>query len=337
MKMSDLIPFLAASIEARLPVLVVGGPGEGKSAAVKEAAALVGADWIQSHPAIEDPTDPKGLPNFNRDGEAEFIPFGQLRRARAAERLTVWNVEDLGQATPAVQAAYMPLFDAARGGELPNVVFIATSNRRTDRAGVSGILEPVKSRFASIVEIELCVQALCAWGIRSGIIPAEMLAFWRFRPELVSKFNPSADLTNSPSPRTWEAAAKYFALDLPKATRAEALAGAVGQAAASEFLAFVDMFAQLPSIDGILLDPDNSKLPAEPSAMYATVTALAARAGADAFPRVARYAERLTSNGAGDMGALLVLDSVRRHPEVQTTPAFVRLVSGEMGSLIAGS
>src|SRR5882724_8207438 len=82
------------------------------------------------------------------------------------------------------------------------VVFIAATNRRGDRAGVSGILEPVKSRFATIVELVPDLNDWCVWAASTDIAP-EVIAFLRFRPELFSYFKPTADLTNSPSPRTW--------------------------------------------------------------------------------------------------------------------------------------
>ncbi len=73
-----------------------------------------------------------------------------------ATKLTACFIDDLGQATPAVQAAAMQLILARtlNGHRVSDhVVFIAATNRRTDRAGVSGILEPVKSRFATLVEL----------------------------------------------------------------------------------------------------------------------------------------------------------------------------------------
>ena len=341
MRAAALFSFLRRAIGDRLPVLITGAPGIGKSDIVAQAATAAGADMILSHPAVADPTDAKGLPWADAGAaEARFLPFGDLALAMRAETPTVWFLDDLGQAAPAVQASFMQLLLAreVNGHRIPDcVTFLAATNRRTDRAGVGGILEPVKSRFASIVELQADVQDWSAWALRSGKIPAELVAFLRFRPELLSDFQPSADLTNSPSPRTWSNAAQLLALGLPKAERLEVIAGAVGEAAAAELLAFLDMFAQLPSIDGILLDPDAATIPHEPSALYATCTALAARAGESAFPRVARYAERLAAAAAGDFAALLVRDSVRRFPAVQQSPAFVRLVSGELGSLIHGS
>lgn len=341
MRARDLASFLTAAITARRPVLVTGAPGIGKSDLVAQAAAAAAADVILSHPAVSDPTDAKGLPWINRADatEATFLPFGELARAMKATTATVWFLDDLGQATPAVQASFMQLLLARRvnGHVLPDcVTFVAATNRRTDRAGVTGILEPVKSRFTSIVELEAHIDDWSTWALANGI-PAELVAFLRFRPELLSSFNPSADLTNSPSPRTWSNAAAILSMDLPVHVRSEALAGAVGQGAAVELLAFLSMFRQLPSIDAILIDPDAASIPSDPSALYATVTALAARATDVAAARVLRYAERLADSSRGDFGGLLVRDTLRRFPAVQSTPEFIRLVSGELGSLIHGN
>ena len=65
-------------------------------------------------------------------------------------------LDDLGQAPMSVQAAAMQLILARRinGFKISDkVIFMAATNRREDKAGVTGILEPVKSRFAWIVEL----------------------------------------------------------------------------------------------------------------------------------------------------------------------------------------
>src|SRR5271156_851581 len=153
----QLSAFLSRAIPARLPILITGAPGIGKSDIVAAAAVDAKADLILSHPAVADPTDAKGLPWPGKNGtEATFLPFGELAQAIKAKNPTVWFLDDLGQASPAVQASFMQLLLARRvnGHVLPDcVTFVAATNRRADRAGVSGILEPVKSRFATIVEL----------------------------------------------------------------------------------------------------------------------------------------------------------------------------------------
>lgn len=337
MKPSSLVSFLRAAISARKPVLVTGAPGIGKSDVVAQATADVGADLILSHPAVADPTDAKGMP-WIVDGTATFLPFGELRRAMDADRPTVWFLDDLGQASPAVQASYMQLLLARRvnGHALSDhVTFIAATNRRTDRASVAGILEPVKSRFASIVELTIDLDDWCGWAIDHNL-PPELIAFLRFQPDLLCKFQATADLTNSPVPRTWSHVAGILAMNLPAGIQSEAIGGAVGEGAATEFLAFLRLYRELPSIDQILIDPNSVAIPTSPATLYALAGALAHRATEQNFPRVARFAERLDENGSAEFAVLLLRDVMRRTPIVSQTTAFVKLATSKLGSLING-
>jgi hypothetical protein len=260
---------------------------------------------------------PKGLPwpKAGQD-EATFLPFGELARALKATSPTVWFLDDLGQATPAVQASFMQLILARRvnGHVLPDcVTFIAATNRRTDRAGVSGILEPVKSRFASIVELAPDVDSWCNWAFTASI-PSTLIAFLRFRPDLLSLFTPSADMSNSPMPRTWASLAKLEALALPQQVELAAMSGAVGDGPAAEYLAFRRMYQTLTSVDAILLDPKGCKLPTQPNELYATATALAAKSTDANLSRIGVYAQRLVDASRGEFAVLLMRDCIRRTP-----------------------
>lgn len=331
---------LSLTIGARLPVLITGAPGVGKSDLVAQAAAEAGAYVILSHPAVADPTDAKGLPWPAKDGEhATFLPFGELARAIAAEKPTVWFLDDLGQATPAVQASFMQLLLARRvnGHAIPDcVTFVAATNRRTDRAGVSGILEPVKSRFASILNLEPTLDDWCEWAYQNDVSP-EVIAFLRFRPDLLTKFEPSADMANSPCPRTWAHAAKLVKLNMPKEAELAAFSGAVGEGAASEFVAFLRVFRDMPNPDLVLMKPDDAQIPKELSTLYALMTALASRATPENFSAISRYAVRLMESQKGEFATLLILDSCKRDPKLAHSPEITKLASGELGKLMLGT
>jgi hypothetical protein len=336
---SQLTELLTAAISAQLPVLVQGAPGIGKSDLVEQAARAAGADMILSHPVVSDPTDAKGLP-WKVEGRdaATFLPFGELEQALNATKPTVWFLDDLGQASPAVQASFMQLLLARRvnGHKLPDcVTFVAATNRRTDRAGVAGILEPVKSRFATIVELVPSLDDWCRWALDNDV-PTELVAFMRFRPELLCAFEAKADLENSPVPRTWAKVGDLLKLGLSPELEYAAIAGAVGDGAAVEVTGFLRMYRELPNIDAILIDADSGPLPSKPNALYAVVTALGARASEENFGRVARYAERLIEAGSGEFAAVLVKDAMRKAPEVKETREFVRFASGEYADLVTG-
>jgi hypothetical protein len=341
MNATQLISLLSETIKACIPVLVEGAPGIGKSDILTQAAVDAGADLILSHPAVSDPTDVKGLPwiaKGKHGDSATFLPFGELEQAINAKKLTVWFLDDLGQASPAVQASFMQLLLARKvnGHKISdNVVFVAATNRRTDRAGVSGILEPVKSRFGTIVELEADLDSWCNWAIDHNVNPL-LIAFLRFRPELLCKFEAKNDLKNSPVPRTWSHVNKLLDLQLSTTVQNIAIAGAVGEGAATEFAAFQKLYAQLPNIDQILMDPTKVPVPTNAAVLYSLASALASKVTSTNFAHICTYINRMVSAGSAEFGVLCVRDCLRRDPTLQTTTAFVKLATSEVGKLISG-
>lgn len=62
MKPSQLYELLSRTIPAKLPVLIKGAPGIGKTDIVSQACKDAGAELIVSHPVVDEPIDYKGLP-----------------------------------------------------------------------------------------------------------------------------------------------------------------------------------------------------------------------------------------------------------------------------------
>jgi len=324
MKPSQLYTTLVAAIKKMYPILVKGQPGVGKTDIVYQAAKAVGYRVIVTHPVVSDPTDFKGLPGI-ADGKAEFLPFGDLREMIEAKRYTVVFIDDLGQAPPAVQAACMQLILARRinGHEVSKyVTFVAATNRKQDRAGVSGILEPVKSRFYSIVELEPDVDDWVEWALNNNI-STPTIAFNRFRPHFITEFKASADLTNSPSPRTIVNADKILGLGLPESVEYEVLRGAAGDMYATELTGFLKIYKQLPSPQSVLLAPDKAEVPTDPATLYALVGALVRMASEQNAGNLFKYANRLPD----EFSVLLAHDAIRTVPEIQKTRGFISWAS----------
>jgi hypothetical protein len=336
----QLAELLAVTIPAGLPILITGMPGIGKTEITREAALAADADFVVTHPVVEDPTDRKGIPwGDPKSQSCVWYADETTKQLCNAKKRTVWLMDDLGQATPAVQAAHMQwlLNRGVNGHHLSDLVtIVAATNRRIDRAGVSGILEPVKSRFFAIVELVASLADSRNWAFDNGW-PATLIAFLSFRPEFLAKFEPSADLTNSPLPRTWSHVAEIEKLKLSDAVQHAAFAGAVGEAAAVDYIGFRKLAASITSIEEILLNPDKVEIPKEPSQLYATVVGLSMRATDKNFSRIGVYAQRLVDTKRGDFAVLLIRDITRRNPKLTYSDTFIKLNSGEIGKLITGS
>jgi ATPase family associated with various cellular activities (AAA) len=339
LKPSQFRQLLTKSLPAKFNVLVYGSPGLGKSNIVEQVCAESNADCIIMHPVVSDPTDFKGMPWVGEAG-ATFLPFGDLQRLLHATRLTACFIDDWGQATETVQAAAMQLILARRinGHRVSDeVVFFAATNRRTDLGGVRGLLEPVKSRFGTLVQLKADVHDWRAWAATQADMAAEVIAFLDFRPELLSDFQPTKDFTNSPSPRGWHQVSKALSLELPPEILIPVIQGAVGEGAGIEFVAFLQTWSQMVSPDLILTTPDTAPIPTEPSALYAIATALAMRVQKESLGRYARYLERLTAEDKGEFAAVSLKTALSRDPALSNTAAYVKAMSGPLGQLMLGA
>lgn len=350
MNPTELMEFFTYTIPARLPIMVTGKPGIGKSDIVVQACKRMGAHVIFIHAVVSDPTDAKGMPwvkmTADGDPEAVFIPFNQLKKMIDAKELTVVFLDDFGQAPPSVQAAFMQLLLARRIDEFKisdEIVFIAATNRRQDLAGVSGMLEPVKSRFAAIIELITTHAAFLDWGMGNdseiklvkpkfkGAIPIrpvamEVIQFIRMNSSWIDKFEATQDLVNTATPRTITNVSQFVKMDLPPHLQTAAFAGAAGTELAVAFNTHLKLYNKAPDPDVCIKHPTDAEVPdaTDPdggaSIMYALMGSLAARATVDNFEAIVTYAERIDIK---EYQVVLMKDATRLCPEIKTCQGFV--------------
>ena len=326
MKPNKLKRYLAFAIANNYPVLIKGKPGIGKTDIIQAAAKEAKADLIISHPVVSDPTDFKGLPFPAKDGlSADFLPYGDLLKLTAAKKKTVFFLDDIGQAPASVQAACMQLLLARKinGHQVSDqVTFVAATNRREDKAGVSGILEPVKSRFMTILDLDIDVDDWVSWAIKSNM-PPELTSFVRFRPTMLEGGVASKDIVNNSCPRTLAHVGIQQANGLPEELYKEVFAGAAGPAFATEYMTFIEMAKQLPSLESIIADPDHAKVSKEPSINYAVIGGLARRIDDKTITNIVRYLDRLKP----EFNIACMTDAATRNPSVCKNKAYINWAS----------
>ncbi len=299
---------IAFCIENKYPIMLKGRPGCAKTSLVEQACKKMNVDLIVSHPVVSDPTDYKGLPYPTKDGKnATHLPFGDLLKLINAEKPTVFFLDDLGQSPMSVQASCMHLLLARyiNGHKVSDhVTFVAATNRREDKAGVMGILEPVKSRFKTIIDIEINLDDWVDWAMLNNM-PMELVSFIRWKPKLLDGFKATADLINTPSPRTIAHAGmiinqlKNTTLISDKEKElmlSEMIAGAAGQGFSVEYIAYSKVWNKLPKIEDILKDPKKHPLPSSDKldVMYALTGYLASKTDKDNYAKIGDYMWRMT-------------------------------------------
>jgi len=316
MSPKKLVRMLTKAVQNEIQILIKGAPGIGKTDIVLLVAKITKMDVILMHPVVSDPTDFKGLPAIV-NGKACFLPYGQLRKLVETNKKTICFIDDAGQAPATVQAALMQLVFGKTVNEhdISNkIVFLAATNRREDRAHVTAILEPLKSRFHSIVELIIDKGEWIEWALQNDIV-AEVIAFINMNPDMLLTGKATSEIINHPSPRMWKHVSdmiKAEILDL------ETAIGAVGEIAGAAFVGFLKVWTTLPDLDDLIANPKRAAVPTEPSALYAIVSALCKRIDKKNAENIFEYGKRLPN----EFDTLLGLDAERKNPKIKETKGY---------------
>jgi hypothetical protein len=315
MKASAISTALRTLVAARQPVFIWGGPGIGKSAVVRQLAVDLAVPLQDVRALLLDPVDLRGLPFLGNDGRSKWATPDFLPQ----EGSGILFLDELNAAPAMVQASCYQLVLDRKLGEyaLPDGwAIVAAGNRDSDRAVTTRMPTPLRNRFVHL-EFEVDLQEWTEWAIEASIRP-EVIAFLRFRQELLSAFD--RDANAFPSPRSWEFVSRILNATPDQSVEHELFAGAVGAGTATEFSAFLKTFRELPNIDAILLNPLKEPVPENAAAQYAVASALAYCATDTNFDRICTYLGRMPT----EFSVLCVRDATLRQPAVQHTPAFTK-------------
>jgi hypothetical protein len=276
---NDVSSALRSLYQTRRPVYLWGPPGIGKSSVCRQAADLMGVQFLDIRLPLHDPTDLK-FPVV--DVKAKSVTWVNSLFPEDKDWQGIVCLEELAQCPPLMQAAAMQLTLDRKIGEytLPDgASVVACSNRAEDRAGAHKLITPLLNRFIHL-DLEVSNDDWQGWAVKNRVSP-EVRAFLNWRPGLLHQFDPSSGARAFPTPRSW-----HFVSDVVSANHGSALpdellhpvaTGCVGEGPAAEFVAFSKTYRELPDVDKILANPAGFKVPTDPSVLYALSGAVVER------------------------------------------------------------
>ncbi|MFF9718159.1 AAA family ATPase [Streptomyces sp. NPDC014603] len=299
---------LTLAVAADLPVLLLGEPGIGKTAALTQLAAALDLPLTTVIASVHEPSDFSGLPVPGDDPAVQGVPMAPpdwaVRLVREGRGLLF--LDELSTAPPAVQAALLRLVLERRVGALrlpPGVRIVAAANPRASAADGWELSAPLANRFVHLPWVhdhEVVVRGLGGTWPRAtlprldpGRLPdavdlarRAVCGFLTARPPLVHRL-PADEARRGgawPSPRSWDMALRLIAFATAAGSSREVLSplvrGTVGDGPGLELLASLDRM-DLPDPEDLLADPDGAVLPERgdlrQAALDAVVAAVRAR------------------------------------------------------------
>lgn len=297
MRPMHLIEALKAVLPTGQNVWIHGPPGVGKTDVAVRACEEADLYLWRHPPAITlESVDLRGLPNIRNDqtvwAKADIWPTDD-DAARISKRICIF-LDELSQGQNAVQAGYMQAVHSRRIGDMTipaSCVFLACGNRQEDRAGASRVITPLLNRFLHL-DFETSLDDWQMWAIGAEISP-EVRGFLKYRPNLLHFFDPKLNERAFCTPRSWHFVSNILP-NTPASLMHQIVGGLVGEGPAAEFTAFLQVYRDLPDLDGVLANPLKATIPASnPAVMYALSTALAEKSRSmDKLDDLAAYAGR---------------------------------------------
>jgi MoxR-like ATPase len=336
---------LGVCVEANVPVILWGPPGQGKTSVIKALAKKADRHLEIILASIREPQDFAGLPSIV-DGKMTLVAPDWAQRLADTEYGILFT-DEVNTAPPSVQAALLRVcLDKVAGDcELGlDTSVIAAANPPEQAADGWDLAPPLANRFCHLdwsLPLEVVRMGLSGqWPTfefqkpDSLRLSDELLTekntvsgFLTSRPDLVTALpNSNADQGRAfPTPRSWESAALLSAFasasNLSEGVRRLLLKGSVGVAAAAEFISYRNNM-DLPDPEKVLSAPESFTLPNRADQIYVLgagiLNILGRNNSIERWHAAGKVLEKIVESGHPDMAVSFARQWLKIRPGSET-------------------
>lgn len=294
---------------------LVGDPGVGKTAILRQVAEELGMPYHQVIIAQMDAGEMAGLPFMSKQ-EIEHYWIDDKNKEHTEKKtvdrmirlrptylpdpmvkegqIGIFNLDELPQAFLANQNIASQLVNEYRVGEheiSPGITICATGNKPENKAGTTAMPSHLKDRLM-FIEVEVDTEDFLKRAALDGYDP-RVRAYIRQNPKYLHQFQVGANA--STTPRSWGKASATLSMNLPTHIRTNSLKGQIGEGATVHFETWLRVEDKLPKITDVIEHPETAPIfgNADANILYLLLANLADAATEKNIGNIIKYINRL--------------------------------------------
>jgi hypothetical protein len=327
---------IVKAIKAKKVPMLHGSPGIGKSDIMRAIAREHNLLLIDERLSQCDPTDLKGFPSVV-NGRSTFLAMDTFPlqgdplpiNPETKQPYAGWLLflDEINSAKDDIQAAAYKLILDRMVGPRPiheRCAIVSAGNLEGDNAIVHTMSTALRSRILHLV-LRLDEKEWLSWAMDNQF-DHRITDYVQFKPAALYMFDPdSADLTY-PCPRTW-----HFTQDVLKACDSNVkdpdflflASGCITEGVTREFLIFCEIYANLPKISDIMMNPKGHSMPNEPSILFALSGSIGTQATTSNIDKLMPFVLRMQL----EFQVVTLRYIVKRNKQMLADPSVAKWVS----------
>lgn len=305
------------AIPLNSPTVIWGAPGVGKTDIVTQAAAAAGYHCHSIYLPMFEIWDLVGLPVPNaKTGKTDYYPPESIYPN--GEKVLLF-LDEIAQCSTSMQSMASRIVYERQLGDfkLPDDwIVVLAGNRQEDKAGTTRISSHINNRVTHL-NLIVSTEDWTRWALTNDI-DIRAIKFIQMREEMLNTFNPDEKI--NATPRTWEKVSDVIKHVSDKRLLHPTLAGLLGEEVGTAFYGFLDIFENMVDINQIIMNPDLTEVPDDPSTRFAISAALVSKANEENIGRIMKYAARM----GDEFEMRTVIDMAQRHKWLTNTREYTQ-------------